>query len=109
MVLNRDDGLERSLMRIDPIEGNRVKGIVGQSIMVHLYDVVPGDILCVRDSEGDPIIDEIKRDGESVKFVYRPRPTDRLAADESLWMHPDSGGHVFIHDLKNERLIFQET
>jgi len=99
-------------MRVEPIEGSRVKAIVGNSIMVELKDVKVGDILCVSGDEGDPIIEQIDEHNGSFRFHYRPRGfNERLGCDhvtESSWLNPNedrSSGHIFVTDLKNERAI----
>ena len=74
--------------------------------MVHIHDVVPGDVLYCNDDESDPIISKIEVDGEKRKFFYKTFRPDDIA--ESLWLDPAIGKHVFIHDLKQERFEFQK-
>lgn len=87
---------------------SRVKAVVNRSIMVHLHDVEPGDILSTTESERDPIIQRIERDGDKVKFHYlRDGSVDHMVT-ESSWLDPsgENSGHVFIHDLWRERFGF---
>lgn len=83
----------------------RVKAVVNRSIMVHLHDVEPGDILSSTNSERDPIIHKVERDGDKVKFHYlRDGNVDHMVT-ESLWLDPnqENSGHIFIHDIWRER------
>jgi hypothetical protein len=83
---------------------SRVLAVVERSIMVHIHDVVPGDIISVRGDESDPIIQYIEQNGEDYRFHYRDRGPD--AVKRSNWMQPWRGnGHnkVFVADLKGER------
>lgn len=95
-------------MRVEPIEGCRVRGIVDNAIMVRLEDVVPGDVLSIRNDESDPIIQEVLRKDGCFKFIYRHHPGHEI--NQSMWMNPEASncsGHCFIHDLKNERSLFE--
>lgn len=82
---------------------SRVKGVVGNSIMIHVLDVVPGDILYVRGTENDAIIKEVQVNEEGlVRFVYDRRMKPDIP--HTIWMDPEDGnGCVFVHDLKRER------
>ncbi len=81
---------------------SRVKSVVGNSIMVSIYDVVPGDILYTMGREGDPIIEKVETVDNLVRFFYKN--DHRTPVEHSNWMSdgPNSG-HVFLHDLKGER------
>ena len=85
---------------------SRVRAVVGRSIMVHFDDIVMGDVLYIRGKEDDPIIKEVERNGDLVRFHYIP--TTRSPVTETMWMDPELGCHVFINDLKNERAGFVE-
>lgn len=88
---------------------SRVKGVVNNRIMVHIHDLVPGDVLSLGSGEGDPIIDEILVDGNKRKIIYKPRANSFV--NESLWLDPDIrvNNHIFIHDLKRERFELMNT
>jgi len=97
-------------MRVEPIEGSRVKAIVGNSIMVHLDDVVPGDVLHCWGDERDRIIERVDRRPGQTQLHYKFRSDEPIQC--SVWMDNSrsdkrTGGHIFIHDLKNERAIHQ--
>lgn len=76
--------------------------------MVHIHDVVPGDIVHICGDEADPIIQEIKRDGQLTKFVYRPGAR-HPEIKETFWMDPNTSNGCFIHDLKGERFLYEES
>jgi hypothetical protein len=84
----------------------RVRAVVGNTIMVHIHDVKPGDVLAIRGDESDPIIELVERDREKVRLHYKQRPGDFFLR-HSLWMDPDIGAHMFIADLRGERREFQ--
>lgn len=84
----------------------RVKGVVNRSIKVHIHDVRPGDVLASTDTERDPIIYHVERDGEKVKLHYLPRRECDHMPNESLWLDPEIGAHVFVHDLMRERFEY---
>lgn len=91
---------------------SRVKGVVGNSIMVSIEDVVAGDILCHSNSEKDPIISKVEKcvvEGKlKIRFWYVPRQGNYFHC--SMWMDQAAvswgSGIVFIHDLKRERFEF---
>lgn len=83
---------------------SRVLGVVDRAIMVSIYDVVPGDILNIRGTEADPIIEKVEREGDFVRYHYKQREDDLI--QHSMWLDKDLGPRVFIHDLKNEKAEF---
>lgn len=86
----------------------RVLAVVGRSIMVYIYDVVPGDILHIRGDESDPIIERVEHSGDEIRFQYKVPKNVGTKITKSSWMLRNSrfGNKTFIHDLKNERLEF---
>jgi hypothetical protein len=85
----------------------RVLSVVENSIMVSIFDVVPGDILFIRGDERDLIIESVeKREDGAVRYIYK-KQEGRYHAPHTIWMDGKlDGGKVFLHDLKRERLEF---
>lgn len=79
---------------------SRVKAVVDGAIMVHVHDVQVNDVISIRGDEADPIIDRIEVDGDKRKFIYKRREGDFV--QETAWLDPDLGRHVFLHDLHRE-------
>lgn len=84
---------------------SRVKGVADRTIKVHIHDVRPLDVLASTLTERDPIVIDIERNGEKVKYHFLPRPHDHMP-DESSWFHPRKKKYIFVHDLFLERMEF---
>lgn len=102
----------------------RVRAVVDTSIMVHIHDVVPGDIVYIRGNEKDPIIDRVERREDGwVRLHYKVAGVQPDVFDVngktwvlhpikmSQWMNPSpsrtGNGCMFIHDLKRERDLYE--
>lgn len=85
---------------------SRVLGVVGNTIMVHIHDVVPGDVLSIYGDERDPIVERIERDGNKVRLHYKSHAG--TLTKHSIWMNPEQGERMFVTDLKNERREFED-
>lgn len=104
---------------------SRVKGVVGRSIKVSIYDVTAGDVLWgAGENENAAIIERVERDGDAVRFHYKEREPSEIQKElgimpvkTSTWMRVPCAhgrgcgcsGYVFLHDLRRERFEFQEA
>lgn len=87
---------------------SRVLAVVGNAIMVHIHDVVVGDILGLFDVDESnaTIIQRVERDGDKVRLHYMLGPNQNIP--HSVWLDPERSAKMFVLDLKGERHGFRE-